>query len=454
MTRHRHAIMALVTKKTPTKSTPFSLAVAAITHGTAKAVEQYSDTHDNVDRVVALVRKRDVMKESKQMVDAISTSNKEKDVLMSKIMNFLYGKFSVYAQSDEPKERMKRHNINRFVNNAAVEFDLSPEEKTTLEGHMPDYLERFAHRWNEENVEDTSDVRCHLCFEKADGRVFQCEYEGCDIWECIACNGNEARGYGAPSAEKHHNPEFEDKFGCSKPFDFAGSAGEGWLHLCEDDKCNARTIFNTHADMFPPPFASEANQRILEKMKQEAIDSGVAVILQRDYDNKRKNIGDDHAEKKQTRRKYILDDSSDDEKQNLAITMGEVGIAKEQVPDDKVVSTMKVREPWTVEKWHKHITEAKQPHLVLGMHPEETDPKFVKGYFKLFYLKWHDDKLQRDLTKDQLGMVHEMITVFKKAKEAFVNDIEENNAKYMRDNKRDDDKELAGQFDADSDEDY
>jgi len=445
--------MALVIKKTPAKSTAFSLAVAAMTPAQVKAAEKYCDKNDKLDRVVALVSKGDVMERAKQMVDAISTANKDQDDLMSRIMNFLYEKFSLYANSDEPKERKKMHNINRFVNNAAVEFDLSQDEKDTLAGYMPDYLERFAHQWNEENVEDTSKVECHLCFEKADGRVFQCEYEDCNIWECIACNGNESRGYGAPSTKKHHNPDFEDKFGCSKPFDFAGSVKEGWLHLCEDDKCHFRTTFNTHADMMPPPFASEANKPILRQMKQEAIDSAVAVILQKDFERKRKNIGDDHAKNKQTCRKYILDDS-DDENQNLAITNGEVGIAKEHVPDEKVLSTMKVRDPWSVEKWHEHITTAEKPHLVLGMHPEETDPKFVKGFFKLFYLKWHDDKLQKGLTQAQLEMVHKMLDVFKNAKEAFVKQIEESNAKYMRDNKKEDDNELAGQFDPESDDDY
>lgn len=454
--------MALVTKHA--KCNDFSLTVTALTPARIKALERYADDNDRLDRLVVLDKKAVAVAQSTENYEQLSIAKKDGDSLKSRVMNYLYKKkYCSYADSEDPKERANMANINRYVNNAVKKFRLTDDEKETLEDDIPGYLLRFA-VWYDEDNEDTSEVVCVLCASGDD--VFQCDH--CHDWMCLICAGAKN---GAPSSKRHHNPLHEDRFGCSKPLGIADCAGEGWLTLWSNqdwvdnrqrqiEKAGSSnkyslTVFNTHADLYAPPFESDANQIVMEDMKNEAIEYGVFQIMHSNYERKRKNIGDDHNE---TRFRYILDYESD-ENQNLEITMGEVGTAKEYVPDDKCLSSMKMRTPWTVEQWHKHITTAAksapyQAHIVLGMYPEETDPAFVKGWFKQFMLKWHDDKMKQDLSTVQKGMVHEMLPLFQKAKETFVREIKKSNRKYMRDNEKEDAKELHGLFDPDSDDDY
>jgi hypothetical protein len=403
---------------------------------------------DVMDRQVALSRKLDVVKEARAGYKKLKRKTQRKEEALSEVMNWLYtNKYLVYLETGNTNIT----NINRYVNNAEDQFNLSPTEKTDLEGYMPGYLVRFA-QWDADETEDLSGVVCASCGDGEDGKIMQCDY--CGTWMCNLCANKPADEI--PDGKRHHDPDHEDKWGCGVVMGLIDFAGEGYMNLKHEK-------FKSHSALYAQVFDSKANKKILKEMDEENLGVAIAQVYQEKYNKKRGQLDDDHQVQRRKKR-YILDDSDDeeyvDDKQVLEITNGQAVPQRECVPDPDNPGTMTFRKMCTVETWHKKIKKAaksieNEPYLVLGMNQYENDVTFVKYWYKEFLLKWHPDKIKEVLTKVQQEMVHEMLPKFIRAKEIFVEQIQSKKAKQDEKAKNEDKKQLKkkGAYAPDSDSD-
>jgi hypothetical protein len=391
------------------------------------------------------------MKEARHDYGKLKRKTEMAEQALSNVMNWLYtNKYRVYLESGNKNIT----NINRYVNNAETKFCLSQNEKTNLLGYMPEYLKRFEERYAEE-TEDLSHVVCVKCGNNEDGKIMQCDR--CGGWMCNKCAGKPADEI--PDGKKHHNPEYEDCWGCGDTIGITDFVGQGYINVKHEEYWG-----KTHSSLYAPVYAGKANKIILKEMDDDAIDYFYFEKLKQQYEGKRKKVKGKHDVEKRKKR-FIADDSGDEKdaagEHFLEITNGDPAPQKECVPDPDNPGTMRFRKKWSVETWYRKIKQAArsiedEPHLVLGLNEWENDTEFVKHWYKDFLFMWHDDKIKDVLTEDQQGMVHEMLPTFKRAKEIFLEQIDNKKTKQSDVDKNEDRKEgkkIDKRYNLDSDSD-
>lgn len=440
-------------------------------------LEKFASFHDKIDSQVALSRNFTVVEKATAMYQEIRDKKKEKEDLKTEIFKFCYQKYVKYVTAGDEKNM---YNVIRYVNNAQDEFELDSDEKASLKRAMPGYLKRFA-LYYEDETEDMSHVICCVCatdgdpikWKTADKKIMdftgcaiiQCEADGgdgnaCGLWMCNKCAGNPTDWI--PNGKKNADPLKEDHWGCgmhTTEIRFTDFCGDGLMFLRQ-----YAVFIKRHAEQFAPPFDSAANQEKLKEIEEENLQYSIFQVHQRKFNDKRKKLRKNHRDNKK-QKKYILDDSEDEK--TLKITNGEIVHPKEQVPNNKIPGEWKLRDKWSMEQWHKHITtEAKKknkknqymPNRVLGVHKLEGK-KLIKDWSSMFNLEWHPDKNNHDLTNKQKRMVNEMLGIFNQAKKDLLTMIEENRHNLDSQAKSNDKKELKSQgvysfkMDSDSDSD-
>jgi len=282
---------------------------------------------------------------------------------------------------------------------------------------MDKWMERF-HQYTFEPEWEEGTV-CHVCGKDDDRVIMECSMKITTVVDGVEV------------------PGVCNKWGhldcCDYPADYkyqTAPVHAEWLEeyfACLDCKTQYKEIHGKNP--YPAPRDSE-DGRAEEKRLDENIAAQLHTKMLVNQAQKQRFLARAKAEKQKNLLKYTVDAPIKTQLLPLLLTNGPSTSPEELfevVPNPKIAMQRMYRPVWTFEQWYEFVKKnSKQnqiyPWKTLGMH-KLSSVEDVNNWFRVFYKRFHPDFT--DKYENEGEKLHEMLTLFKEARDNMVKILEE-----------------------------